>query len=97
MNNTIHKTIRKTEKEFIDIMRAIDDNINDDIILDSYDHFSKSMLNFIKSKDDAWFILLFSMIRHIIKQYNTPELLLYYLSDIPNVNKNIINYIVNSI
>ena len=57
----MEKKIYNIEKEIYNILRAIKDDEPYSKILDSYEDYNKSMLDFIKSKDEHYFKLLFKI------------------------------------
>ena len=54
--------VKKIQKEINEILQAIADDESDLMICDSYEDYSKLMLDFIKSKNKKWFDMLFTVI-----------------------------------
>jgi len=71
----IIKNFNYIKKEIYDIIRAIQDDISDTIILDSHDEFSKSMLEFIKV-DPQWFKSFFELVISELKKGATRNTLM---------------------
>src|SRR5690348_4333769 len=69
----IEKNLDYIKKEIFDIVKAVKDGETDAIILDSYENYSKSMFEFVKTKDKQWFKFFFGMIELDIKSGATCE------------------------
>ena len=68
-----------------------------DYILDTYSHYNKLMLNFIKSKDDIYFDFLFENIKRFITNNKSKDDVLKEFDALKDMNKSLKNYVINSI
>lgn len=88
-------SIKKLEKEINDIHEIINNCNNYYEIYDKYENYSKSMLDFIKSKDKMYFKMLFSLISEKLKNNIKKDDLYYELNEY--INNKIVNTIIDSI
>ena len=93
----MNKNLEYIKKEIYDIIKAIKDGESDAIILDSYENYSKSMLEFIKTKDKQWFIFFFGMIDCDIKKGATCETLKHEYANDQKSGKQLLVHIIDSI
>jgi superfamily II DNA or RNA helicase len=93
----MEKKIYIIEKEIYDILRAIKDDEQYSKILDSYEDYNKSMLDFLKSKDEHYFKLLFKFIISELKRDLSENELKKELLEYHNINKHIVNRIIEVI
>jgi superfamily II DNA or RNA helicase len=91
------KQIKSISSEIYDIIKAVNDGEQDYTIYDSYEEYNKSMLEFIKSKDNRWFKNLFAVINNEIKKGADEKTLKKELNEIPDINKYIVNHIIDKI
>lgn len=91
MNN-----VKKIKVEIREIIKALEDNESYFTICDSYEDYSKSMLDFIKSKDHIWFDKLFDVIEEEIEKGAHKESLIKELQ-CTRLHKNLMNHIVDVI
>jgi len=94
---SISPIVKYIQKEFIEVYEALINNVDINMINDSYENFSPNMLSFIKKKDLNWFNAYFLMIDGMVKKGMIQEDLRKNLLAIKNSNKNIVNYIVDTI
>jgi superfamily II DNA or RNA helicase len=101
-----NRNLAYIKNEIYDIVKAVKDGEPDTIILDSYENYSKAMLESIKIKDKMWFTLLFDSIARDIKdgvgcealkddyatQQNGKQLLSYIIDTIFNKEEKQIEY-----
>lgn len=93
----MNKNLEYIKKEIYDIIKAVKDGETDAIILDSYENYSKSMLEFIKIKDKHWFKFFFGMIEYDIKTGATCETLKTEYAGEQKSGKQLLSYIIDSI
>lgn len=95
--SNIKKNLGYVKNEVYDIIKAIKDGETDAIILDSYEEYSKSMLEFIKAKDKHWFKLFFGMIEYELDSGATCESLKDEMYGFVKTGKQLISYIIDTI
>ena len=88
--------VSKIKKEIEEILTAINNGESDSIICDSYEDYSKSMLDFIKTKNKIWFSKLFNVITEEIDN-GADEISLKKELQIKKLHKNLINHIIDKI
>jgi superfamily II DNA or RNA helicase len=93
----MNKNLEYIKKEIYDIIKAIKDGETDVIILDSYENYSKSMLEFVKTKDKQWFKFFFGMIELDIKSGATCESLKDEQVGNLKSGKQLLSYVIESI
>jgi len=89
--------IKYVQKEFIEIYDAFKNNIDINIINESYENYSPNMHDFIKTKDLVWFDMFFAMINTMLNLGISKKNLKKNLLSIKNSNKNIVRHIVDII
>jgi len=94
---SISPKIKYIQKEFIEVHEALKNNVDINMIYDSYEYYSANMHSFIKMKDPEWFNMYFLMIDTMVKTGMTSNDLKTNLMAIPNSNAYIINYIIEKI
>ena len=91
-----HNMVSRIKKEIKEILDAIDDGETDATICDSYEDYSISMLDFIKTKNKIWFSKLFRMISGEIDN-GADEMSLRKELKAGNLHKKLINHMVDEI
>lgn len=91
------KNLNYVKTELFNILRAIENNETDAIILDSYDEYNKKMLDFLKSKDKIWAKKLIDSIEQKIQNDYDKDTLKEEFLKYPNINKHLINHILDKI
>ena len=86
-------TTLNIRKEIDEIFDAISDGVDDGVIYDAYDDYSRSMLEFIKTKNKRWFIKLFNVIDYNLKHRYTEQMMKGELN-IMKVPKSLINHLL---
>ena len=84
---------KKIRREINEILTAISDDTPDIMIYDAYDDYSRSMLEFIKTKNKQWFDKLFDVIDFELKQGSDEPMIKRELN-ISQLHKSIINHIM---
>jgi superfamily II DNA or RNA helicase len=82
------------KNEIFEIKKAIQDNIDYNVIYDSYELYNKAMLDYIKSKDNLFFRKLFELIANEINKGATKEML---VKEFSHQNKHLIRHILDTI
>jgi len=65
----------------------ISDGVDDGVIYDAYDDYSRSMLEFIKTKNKRWFIKLFNVIDYNLKHCYTEQMMKGELNSLSDYQK----------
>ena len=94
MSKTIIKNIKKAITEIYNIIDAINDNIPDATIYDSYEEYNKKMLDFIKLKGKLWFDKFFDAIMDNIYENVGNNTIIEDLYKLPNINKHLLDHII---
>ncbi|AYV77520.1 MAG: type III restriction enzyme, res subunit [Dasosvirus sp.] len=89
--------VRRTKHEVYDVLKAISDGETDASILNAYEEYTSQMLNFIKTKDKKWFVKFFVLIETEVHGGTTKETLTQELLDVPNINRELLLYLMDSI
>ena len=93
----IRKNIEYIKKELFNILKAINDDVSDSVIYDSYEDYNKSMLDFLKSRDKIWVKGLIALIKTEIANKADKNSLNEELLSYRGQNKYFINYVVSKI
>jgi superfamily II DNA or RNA helicase len=93
----LKKNLEYVKNEIYDIIKAIKDDETYEVILDSYEEYSKSMLDFIKSKDKQWFKFFFGLMETEINLNATKETLKNEMIGISRANKQLLSHIIETV
>jgi superfamily II DNA or RNA helicase len=90
----LQKNLLIAKKEIFDIKKAISDDIDYNVIYDSYELYNKSMLDYIKSTDLVLLQHLFTVMTSELNNGATKEML---KTEFIRQNKHIINHILDTV
>jgi hypothetical protein len=91
----LKKNLEYVKNEIYDIIKAIKDDETYEVILDFYEGYSKSMLDFIKTKNMQWFKSFFDMVEFDIGSGVTCEELKNEINGISRAKKQLTSYIID--